>query len=44
VTAFIVRTTDLPDRDAFRSWPSQPLDERRAEAVFARAGLPPQVD
>jgi RNA polymerase sigma-70 factor, ECF subfamily len=44
VTAFIVRTTDLPDRDAFKTWPSQPLDERRAEAVFARAGLPPSVD
>jgi RNA polymerase sigma-70 factor (ECF subfamily) len=44
VTAFIVRTTDLPDRDAFKAWPTQPLDERRAEAVFARAGLPPSVD
>ncbi len=44
VTAFIVRTTDLPDRDAFKRWPEQPLDARRAEAVFARAGLPAQVD
>jgi len=44
VTAFIVRTTDLPDREAFKSWPLQPLDERRAEAVFARAGLPAGVD
>jgi RNA polymerase sigma-70 factor (ECF subfamily) len=44
VTAFIVRTTELPDREAFKSWPLQPLDERRAEAVFGRAGLPPSVD
>ena len=44
VTAFIVRTTDLPDRDAFKRWPEQPLDERRAELVFARAGLPDHVD
>ena len=44
VTAFIVRTTDLPDREAFKSWPLQPVDERRAEAVFARAGLPASVD
>ena len=44
VTAFIVRTTDLPDRDAFKRWPEQPLDERRAEAVFGRAGLPASVD
>jgi len=42
--AFIVRTTELPDREAFKSWPLQPLDERRAEAVFGRAGLPPSVD
>jgi RNA polymerase sigma-70 factor (ECF subfamily) len=44
VTAFIVRTTDLPDRDAFKRWPEQPLDARRAEAVFGRAGLPDHVD
>ena len=44
VTAFIVRTTDLPDRDAFKRWPEQPLDERRTELVFARAGLPACVD
>jgi RNA polymerase sigma-70 factor, ECF subfamily len=44
VTAFIVRTTELPDREAFRSWPLQPLDGRRAEAVFGRAGLPAFVD
>ena len=44
VTAFIVRTTDLLDRDAFKRWPQQPLDERRAEVVFARAGLPALVD
>ena len=43
VTAFIVRTTELPDREAFARWPEQPLDPRRAEAVFGRAGLPASV-
>jgi RNA polymerase sigma-70 factor (ECF subfamily) len=44
VTAFIVRTTDLPDRDAFARWPEQPLDPERARAVFERVGLPARVD
>ncbi len=43
VTAFIVRTADLPDRDAYARWPEQPLDPRRADAVFTRAGLPASV-
>ena len=40
VTAFIVRTTDLPDRDAFKRWPAQPLDPKRVAGVFESCGLP----
>ena len=40
VTAFIVRTTDLPDRDAFKRWPAQPLDPERVASVFEACGLP----
>jgi RNA polymerase sigma-70 factor, ECF subfamily len=43
VTAFITRTTDLPDREAFKRWPDHPLDERAAD-VFARLGLPARLD
>jgi RNA polymerase sigma-70 factor (ECF subfamily) len=43
VTAFITRTTDLPDREAFKRWPDHPLDERGAQ-VFARLGLPDRLD
>jgi RNA polymerase sigma-70 factor (ECF subfamily) len=44
VTAFITRTTRLPDREAFARWPEQPLDPAKAESVFARLGLPDRVD
>jgi RNA polymerase sigma-70 factor, ECF subfamily len=44
VTAFIVRTTDLPDREAFARWPAQPLDARRVASVFEACGLPARVD
>jgi RNA polymerase sigma-70 factor, ECF subfamily len=44
VTAFIVRTTDLPDREAFARWPAQPLDPERVAAVFEACGLPARAD
>jgi RNA polymerase sigma-70 factor (ECF subfamily) len=44
VTSFIVRTTDLPDEEAFKRWPDYALDPERVEAVFARAGLPARLD
>jgi RNA polymerase sigma-70 factor, ECF subfamily len=43
VTAFITRTTDLPDREAFRRWPDEPLAPRGAE-IFTRLGLPDRLD
>ena len=42
VTAFIVRTTDLPDREAFKRWPEQPLDERRSRRSSGAPGCRPR--
>jgi RNA polymerase sigma-70 factor, ECF subfamily len=44
VTAFITRTTELPDRDAFARWPEQPLDPSKVESVFESVGLPGRLD
>ena len=44
VTSFIVRSTDSRDPGYYQRWPNQPLDPERAEAVFARCGLPDRVD
>jgi RNA polymerase sigma-70 factor, ECF subfamily len=43
VTAFIVRTTDSPQPDAYSNFPTQPMNERRLDGAFARFGLPEQV-
>jgi RNA polymerase sigma-70 factor (ECF subfamily) len=43
VTAFVVRTTELPDRESFARWPAQALDAERVTGVFERAGLPTTV-
>jgi RNA polymerase sigma-70 factor, ECF subfamily len=40
VTAFVVRTLDVPDESGFQRWAAQPQDERRLESVFARFGMP----
>jgi RNA polymerase sigma-70 factor (ECF subfamily) len=40
VTAFVVRTTDVPDETSFQRWVDQPADERRLGSVFERFGLP----
>jgi RNA polymerase sigma-70 factor (ECF subfamily) len=44
VTAFIVRSIDDPDPEAFRRFPAQPMDERRLHGTFERFGLPARVD
>jgi RNA polymerase sigma-70 factor, ECF subfamily len=44
ITAFITRTTELPDRAAFARWPEKALDPVRVEWVFERFGLPARVD
>lgn len=44
ITAFIVRTVDVPDRDAFGRWPEQELDRAKVSAVFESFGLPARLD
>ena len=44
VTAFIVRSTDAPEPEAYQRFPEQPLDPRRLQGVFARFGLPERLD
>jgi RNA polymerase sigma-70 factor, ECF subfamily len=40
VTAFIVRSTDTPNTDAYARFPEQPLDPRQLINTFERFGLP----
>jgi RNA polymerase sigma-70 factor, ECF subfamily len=44
VTAFIVRTIDLPDPEAFVRYPDQPMDEARLRGAFERFGLPSRLN
>ncbi|MGA7435092.1 MAG: sigma-70 family RNA polymerase sigma factor [Solirubrobacterales bacterium] len=43
VTAFIVKTMDVPDGD-FDHWPDEAADPRRLDAVFHGFGLPDHLD
>ena len=43
VTAFIVRSTDSPEPQAYLNFPEQPMDERRLSGTFERFGLPAQL-
>jgi RNA polymerase sigma-70 factor (ECF subfamily) len=40
VTAFIARSIEVPDPDAFKRWPNQPPDV----SLFERLGLPDRLD
>jgi RNA polymerase sigma-70 factor, ECF subfamily len=44
VTAFVTRSTELPERDVYARWPDQPADPRRYAALFERFGLPDRLD
>ncbi len=44
ITSFIVRTPELPDRDASRRWPDHPDHPGEVESVFQSFGLPPTLD
>ncbi len=44
VTAFIVRSTDPRDPDAYRRWPEEPIVPERFEDFFGRFGLPERLD
>jgi RNA polymerase sigma-70 factor (ECF subfamily) len=43
VIAFIVRSIDEPDPDAYVRFPEQPIDRRRMTGSFERFGLPDHV-
>jgi RNA polymerase sigma-70 factor (ECF subfamily) len=44
VTAFVARSTELPDREVYERWPEQPADPRTLEGTFERFGLPDRLD
>jgi RNA polymerase sigma-70 factor, ECF subfamily len=44
VTAFIVRSTEATDPEAYKRYPEQPADPERLAATFARFGLPERLD
>jgi RNA polymerase sigma-70 factor (ECF subfamily) len=44
VTAFVVRATELPERQVYSRWPDQPADPTRLTLVFERFGLPDRLD
>jgi RNA polymerase sigma-70 factor, ECF subfamily len=44
VTAFINRSTERPEREAYARFPEQPIDPRVHQATFANFGLPERLD
>jgi RNA polymerase sigma-70 factor (ECF subfamily) len=44
VTAFIVRSTAAPEPEAYRNFPSQPMDERQLAIAFTRFGVPDRLN
>jgi RNA polymerase sigma-70 factor, ECF subfamily len=44
VTAFVCRSIERPDREAYARWPEEPPDPSRLLAYFERFGLPARVD
>jgi RNA polymerase sigma-70 factor (ECF subfamily) len=44
VTAFLIRSTQIPDREVIARLPEQPADPLRLLAAFERFGLPERLD
>jgi RNA polymerase sigma-70 factor (ECF subfamily) len=44
VTAFIARSIDAPDPEAFQRYPDEPFDERLLAGTFGRFGLPERLE
>jgi RNA polymerase sigma-70 factor, ECF subfamily len=44
VTAFIARSSEPRDREAFEHYPDEPVDASKVGAVFERFGLPTQLN
>ena len=43
MTAFIARSTESPDPEAFERYPEQPSDAAAAGRAFGRFGLPERL-
>jgi RNA polymerase sigma-70 factor (ECF subfamily) len=44
VTAFVTRSIECPEREAYARWPEEPADPGRLAAYFERFGLPARMD
>jgi RNA polymerase sigma-70 factor (ECF subfamily) len=44
VTAFVARSIEPPERDAYSRWPDQPADPKRLTGFFERFDLPDRLD
>ena len=44
VTAFIVRSTEAPEPEAYKNFPAQPVDERQLAVTFTRFGVPDRLN
>ena len=44
VTAFIVRSTQAPEPEAYVNFPTQPMDERQLTGMFTRFGVPDRLN
>jgi RNA polymerase sigma-70 factor (ECF subfamily) len=44
VVAFIARSTEATDPEAYERYPEEPFDERALEGTFGRFGLPDRLD
>jgi RNA polymerase sigma-70 factor (ECF subfamily) len=44
VTAFVTRSTALPEREVYARWPDQPAEATKVTAIFERFGLPDRLD
>jgi RNA polymerase sigma-70 factor (ECF subfamily) len=44
VTAFVARSIEATDPEAYERWPEQPADARRLVGTFTRFGLPDRLD
>jgi len=43
VVAFVARSTEPTENEAYERWPDQPFDERRAASAFENFGLPAEL-
>ncbi len=43
VTAFVARSIEATEREAYARWPDQPADPRRLQGTFERFGLPERL-